>query len=484
MRDHLPKTADFVVRSAFIVDGSGEPGFIGDVAVSDDRIVGIGDLTETTSGVERDGKNLVLAPGFIDVHTHDDRALLSNPRLDFKVSQGVTTVVTGNCGISLAPLSGQEIPPPLDLIAAEPGHLFAKFSHYLEALDLDPPAVNTAAQVGHSTLRVDSMHDLQRPASNNETNAMKQKLEKSLESGAIGFSTGLAYQPASHASTEEVISLAKSLRPARSIHTTHMRNEGNSIKDSLEETFQIGLEAEVPIVISHHKVGGKANFGRSKETLAMIDKARKHQPLTFDVYPYIASSTILGVKGLDSASKIIVTWSKKRPDLAGRDLSDISKILDCTPKDAVEALSPAGAIYFMMHEDDVRRIISHPAAMIGSDGLPHDAHPHPRLWGTFPRVLGHYSRKTKLLTLEESVRRMTSLPATEFGLSERGLIAIGNYADLVLFNSDTIIDQASFEKPTEKADGIELVMVNGRTTWENNKSTGSRPGKVIRREDS
>ncbi|MBT07433.1 MAG: D-aminoacylase [Rhodospirillaceae bacterium] len=481
---HQPKIADFVIRSAFIVDGSGGPGFIGDVAVTDDRIVGIGDLSETTSGMERNGKNLVLSPGFIDVHTHDDRALLSTPTLDFKVSQGVTTVVTGNCGISLAPLSGQEIPPPLDLIATEPSQLFAKFSHYLEALDLEPPAVNTAALVGHSTLRIDSMQDLQRPASNNETNMMKQKLEKSLDAGAIGFSTGLAYQPASHASTEEVISLAKSLRSVKSVHTTHMRNEGNFIKDSLEETFQIGLEAEVPIVISHHKVGGKANFGRSKETLAMIDSARKRQPLTFDVYPYVASSTILGVKGLDSASKIIVTWSKKRPDLAGRDLSAIAKILDCPPKEAIKALSPAGAIYFMMDEDDVRRIISHPAAMIGSDGLPHDAHPHPRLWGTFPRVLGHYSRNTQLLTLEESVRRMTSLPATEFGLSGRGQIAVGNYADLVLFNSNTIIDQATFEKPTEKADGIELVMVNGRTTWENKKSTGSRPGKVVRRGDS
>lgn len=484
MAENAPQIADFIVRSALIVDGTGTPGFIGDVAVTDDRIIAVGDLTETKCGVEKDGAGKVLAPGFIDVHTHDDRAVLSNPKLECKVSQGVTTVITGNCGISLAPLNTEEIPPPLDLIAEKPEHLFSTFSQYLGALDLDPPAVNTAAQIGHSTLRIGAMQNLHRPASQSEIDTMRKELESSLESGAIGFSTGLYYQPASSASTEEVIALAKTLHDAKSIHTTHMRNEGNSIELSLKETFRIGLEAEIPVIISHHKIGGKANFGRSTETLALIDQARKQQPIGFDVYPYVASSTILGVKGLDSASRIIVTWSKKRPDMAGRDLSEISQELNCSAEEAVEILSPAGAIYFMMHEDDVRRILSHPAAMIGSDGLPHDLHPHPRLWGTFPRVLGHYSRETNLLSLEDAVRRMTSLPASQFGLQNRGKICPGAYADLVLFDPQTIIDQATFDKPTEKADGIELVMVNGRPTWNNNGSTGARPGKVIRRGDT
>ena len=484
MAKKLPEKADYIIRSTLIVDGTGAEGFIGDVAVTDDRIVAMGNLNEMSASLEKDGSERVLAPGFIDVHTHDDRALLSNPELECKISQGVTTVVTGNCGISLAPLKPEGIPPPLDLIAEKPAQLFRRFSQYLEALDLDPPAVNTAAQVGHSTLRIGAMQDLNRPASQPELDTMRKELESSLESGAIGFSTGLYYQPACNASTEEVIYLAKTLRTTNSVHTTHMRNEGNSVDLSLKETFRIGLEAEIPVIVSHHKVGGKANFGRSKETLALIDQARKQQPIGFDVYPYVASSTILGIKGLTAASKIIVTWSTKRPDMAGRKLSEIAQELACSPEEAVEILSPAGAIYFMMHEDDVRRILSHPAAMIGSDGLPHDLHPHPRLWGTFPRVLGHYSRDTKLMGLEDAVRRMTSLPASQFGLTNRGKIYPGAYADLVLFDPKTIIDQATFNKPTEKADGIELVMVNGRTTWCNDNHTGHRPGKVIRRGDT
>ena len=226
MAENAPQIADFIVRSALIVDGTGTPGFMGDVAVTDDRIIAVGDLTETKCGVEKDGAGKVLAPGFIDVHTHDDRAVLSNPKLECKVSQGVTTVITGNCGISLAPLNTEEIPPPLDLIAEKPEHLFSTFSQYLGALDLDPPAVNTAAQVGHSTLRIGAMQNLHRPASQSEIDTMRKELESSLESGAIGFSTGLYYQPASSASTEEVIALAKTLHDAKSIHTTHMRNEG------------------------------------------------------------------------------------------------------------------------------------------------------------------------------------------------------------------------------------------------------------------
>ena len=480
MAPKIPKTADLKITSALVVDGTGAPGYIADVAITNEHIVALGNLTETTSGIEINGAGSVLAPGFIDVHTHDDRAVLSDPELKCKSSQGVTTVVTGNCGISLAPLQTEEIPPPLDLIAQHPKHLFPTFSSYLEALDLDPPAVNTAAQVGHSTLRIGVMDKLEHTATKSEIALMRKQLEKSLECGAIGFSTGLYYQPAFNASTEEIISLAKTLRDTNAVHTTHMRNEGNSIEASLKETFRIGLESEIPVVISHHKVGGKRNFGKSKETLALIDQARKQQPLGFDVYPYVASSTILGVKGLESASRIIVTWSKKRPDVAGRDLFDIADNMGCDVETAIQAISPAGAIYFMMHEDDVRNILSHPAAMIGSDGLPHDLHPHPRLWGTFPRVIGHYSREIKLMSMEEAVRRMTSLPASQFNLKGRGRIDFGSYADLVLFNPEKIIDKATFNEPTRNAAGIDLVMVNGRITWDNNGSTGLRPGKVLR----
>src|SRR5688572_18225306 len=211
--------------------------------------------------------------------------------------------------------------------------------------------------------------------------------------------------------------------------TTHMRDEGDRVMDSLEETFRIGREAKVPVVISHHKVTGKQNIGRTRETLAAIDAARKTQPISIDVYPYIASSTILKPEWLAVARRVIVTWSKAMPEAGGRDLADIAREMGVEPKEAAVRLLPAGAIYFTMDETDVQRVLSWPEAMIGSDGLPHDVHPHPRLWGTFPRVLGHYSRDLKLFSLEEAVRRMTSLTAERFGIKDRGAVREGAYAD-------------------------------------------------------
>ena len=474
--------ADIVIRSAKVIDGTGSNAVDADVAIENDRITAIGNLDRVSGNVEISGAGRVLAPGFIDVHTHDDRALISNPDMSFKTSQGVTTVITGNCGISLAPLSSSVLPPPLDLIANSPASLYAEFKDYLYALDAEPPAVNVAAQVGHSTLRIGTMENLGRPASHNEVSEMRARLDRALEDGAIGMSTGLYYEPASSASTGEVIALAKSVHDAGGIHTTHMRNEGDKIEESLEESFQIARDAKVPRVISHHKVGGMSNFGRSKQTLRMIDQAREKQPVGFDVYPYVASSTVLGVKRLEQASRILVTWSKTLPKMAGRDLSDIAKEMNTDLSGAAKALAPAGAIYFMMNEDDVRRILSHPSAMIGSDGLPHDDHPHPRLWGTFPRVLGHYVREQKLFPLEEAIRRMTSLPAAQFGLRDRGRISTGFFADLVLFNPSTVIDRATFRAPTEPAEGIELVFVNGRAVWKDGTSTGARPGIALRRQ--
>jgi N-acyl-D-amino-acid deacylase len=217
------------------------------------------------------------------------------------------------------------------------------------------------------------------------------------------------------------------------------------------------------------------------ESLKLIDAARKSQALGLDVYPYVAASTMLDASRIPLASKIIVSWSKTLPEYAGQTLDEIAQKLDCTMKQAVERLLPAGAIYFMMSEDDVRRVLSYPHTMIGSDGLPHDQHPHPRLWGTFPRVLGHYVRDAKLFTLEEAVRRMTSLPAAQFGLKDRGVLRQGAYADLVLFDPLTIADRATFEQPKTPAMGIVRVMVNGRTVWREGGATGERPGRALRR---
>jgi N-acyl-D-amino-acid deacylase len=278
-----------------------------------------------------------------------------------------------------------------------------------------------------------------------------------------------------------VIALAKSMRAYGGIHTTHMRDEASHLVQSVNETIEIGRAANIPVVISHHKASGSPNHGLVRDTLKLIDEARKTQKLGLDVYPYVAASTMLDARRIPLASKIIVTWSRSLPEHAGQTLEAIAEKLGCDQFEAVQRLLPAGAIYFMMSEDDVRRVLSYPYTMIGSDGLPHDEHPHPRLWGTFPRVLGHYVRDVKLFPLEEAVRRMTALPAAQFGLKDRGSLRPGAYADLVLFDPATIADTATFDEPKTPAAGITRVIVNGRTVWNDGATTGDRPGRALRR---
>ena len=476
------KSFDVIIRGGTVIDGSGSDRFPADIGIVDDKIKAIGPLMEAEGGRVIDATNKIVAPGFIDVHTHDDRILLAKPSMDMKVSQGVTSVVVGNCGISLAPLVAEDPPPPLDLIA-EPGECrFATFSEFLGAFDDGPAAVNAAFLVGHSTLRVGVMDSLDRAASSREINKMRTLLDDGLSSGAIGFSTGLFYKPAFMAPTEEVIEIASALKSHNAKYVTHMRDEGDHVIRSLEETFQIGREATSPVIVSHHKVHGRSNFGRSKETLACLDKhlSGHHHGIAFDVYPYIASSTVLKDDSIQVAERVLITWSKARPELAGRELSDIAEELNCDIYEAAAQLQPAGAIYFAMSEEDVQRILKHPRAMIGSDGLPHDEHPHPRLWGTFPRVLGHYCRDLKLFPLEEAVRRMTGFSAKTFGLKNRGELREDFFADVTIFDEDNVLDAADFECPTRPAKGIEYVLVNGRAVWENGTATGNRPGRALR----
>jgi N-acyl-D-amino-acid deacylase len=325
------------------------------------------------------------------------------------------------------------------------------------------------------------MDRFDRAATADEIKAMQGRLDDSLAAGAIGFSTGLYYKPSEAAPTDEVISLAKIAHRHDGLYVTHMRNENDRVMTGLDEAFTIGREAELPVVISHHKVIGRRNFGRSAETLPFIAERARRQPLGFDVYPYIASSTVLSVDRFNSSERIIVTWSKARPEVSGRDLADIAREMNTSLEDAAAALQPAGAIYFMMDEQDVQRILKSERAMVGSDGLPHDVFPHPRLWGTFPRVLGHYARDLALFPLHEAVHKMTGLTAANFGLRDRGVLRVGAFADLVLFDPATVIDRATFEAPTQPAAGIELVMVNGRAVWRDGAPTGARPGRALRR---
>jgi N-acyl-D-amino-acid deacylase len=355
---------------------------------------------------------------------------------------------------------------------------------YMADVEASPPAINLAPLVGHTTLRAATMDTLDRPAGDDEIDRMRALLDEAMDAGCIGMSTGLAYAPAIAARTDEVVALAERLAPHGGIFTTHMRNEGDKVVESVEETLEIGQRARVPVVISHHKCCGRKNYGLVKKTLAAISEARVHQTVNLDVYPYTASSTVLIAESVASSERVMVTWSTPHPECAGRDFADICAEWGVGVEEAIERLQPAGAIYHQMDEDDLRRVLSFEDAMIGSDGLPHDEFPHPRLWGTFPRVLGHYSRDVGLFSLEQAVRRMTAVPARVFALSDRGVVREGAFADLVVLDADTVIDSASFESPKQPAAGIREVIVNGDPVWRDNASTGARPGRILRREQS
>jgi N-acyl-D-amino-acid deacylase len=305
---------------------------------------------------------------------------------------------------------------------------------------------------------------------------------ESLASGAIGVSTGTAYQPAACASTEEIIEVCRPLTEFGGLYVTHMRNEDDAIVDAMEETFSIGRALDTPVVISHHKCVGTANHGRSPETLGIIEKQMRTQAVGLDCYPYIASSTVLRYDRLKQSTRILITWSKPHPEFSGLDLDEVARQLGMSNADAAEELKPAGAIYFMLDENDVQRILKFDDTMIGSDGLPHDAKPHPRLWGTFPRVLGHYARDLKLFSLETAVYKMTALPAAKFGLEGRGVLGKGAHADITLFDAATIIDKADFQNSTAPAAGIAAVIVSGTPVWRDGKPTGARPGRLLTRE--
>src|SRR5437763_458517 len=447
---------DLLIRNATVIDGTRAPRLEADIGVSSGKISRIGKLKEKGE-IEIDACGRIAAPGFIDAHTHDDRLMLSAPDMAPKVSQGVTTVVAGNCGCSLAPAPrGMRAPvtPPLDLLDdAGDWFRFPTFRDYVDALAAHPPATNCALLVGHTMLRVQTMDHLGRPASKAETARMRELADEALEAGALGVSTGLYYEPANAAPTEEVVEVCRPLTKRKRLYVTHMRDEGDNVLASLEETFRIGRELGVPVVISHHKVAGSANHGRSEETLPLIEARMKSQPIALDCYPYCASSTILSAGRAAVATTTLVTCAKPPPGVAGMELEEIRR----DHKLAIAQLLPAGAIYFSMSEADVQRILAFEHTMIGSDGLPHDAAPHPRLWGTFPRVLGHYARGVGLFPLETAVYKMTGLTASTFGLKDRGILRQGMAADITVFDAGEIDEVATFAKPIQPAKGIDTV---------------------------
>jgi N-acyl-D-amino-acid deacylase len=473
---------DLHLRNVRVVDGSGAEPELMDVAVSGDRICDLGPGLSCRAAKTLDGEGLALAPGFIDVHTHDDIAVLRVPEMLPKLSQGVTTVIVGNCGISASPVTLRSgFPDPMNLLGESGDFRFPTFAAYVQAISEARPAVNVAALVGHTALRNNHLDRLDRAATAAETAAMRAQLEEALAHGALGLSTGLAYLSANSATTEEVLSLAQPLAAAGAVYTTHMRTEGDQILAAMSEAFEIGRLSQTPVVVSHLKCAGIANWGRSDEVLSALETAQASQQIGCDCYPYAAGSSTLDLRQVDERVTITITWSTPHPEVAGKSLTQIANGWNMSQLDAARKLQPAGAIYHSISEQDMRRILAHSATMIGSDGLPNDPRPHPRLWGTFPRVLGRYSRDEGLFPLSTAIHKMTGMPAQRFGLAGRGFIRKGYAADLVLFDPASIIDTATFDDPIQPARGISAVWVNGILSYTSEGATGTRAGRYLPR---
>jgi N-acyl-D-amino-acid deacylase len=474
---------DHVFRNALLIDGTGAAPTKGEIATAGDRIAVMGPpgtIPNGTGAHEHDLKGRALSPGFIDTHTHDDRIVLDAPDMLPKVSQGVTTVVTGNCGISLAPVTFTGDPPaPMNLIGSRNEYEFPTFADYARAIADTVPGVNVAALIGHSALRLATMSDIRVKASEEAIGRMIDHAEEAMQNGAAGFSTGLFYPTNAAADIDEVSRVAARFAKHGGVYATHMRSEMEPILNSIEETLTTAKRADIPVVISHHKCAGPRNWGRTKETLPVIEAAAKRQPVGLDAYPYTAGSTNLRADLVTDEIRIMITWSRPHPKATGRDLKDIAAEWGVDIHDAAKRLDPAGAIYFQMTDEDVERVLRFPLTMIGSDGLPHDDHPHPRLWGTFPRVLGHYSRDRGLFPLHIAVHKMTGLSAKTFRLKGRGVLAEGNFADLVVFDPETVIDRATYDKPKQLSAGIDKVFVNGVLAYEAGSTSVRRGGRLI-----
>ena len=478
---HMP-LCDTLIRNVRVLDGSGAEAETADVALEAGVVCAVGQLSQYVGRQVIEGDGRVLSPGFIDTHTHDDTNVIREPQMMAKLSQGVTTVIVGNCGISAAPVQLAGPPPdPMNLLGEADAFRYPSFAAYVAAVDAAQPAVNVAALAGHTALRNNHMDRLDRAATPAEIEGMRAQLIEALEHGALGLSSGLAYASARSAPPQEILSLAEPLAAAGAIYATHMRTEAEEILSAMSEAFATGRSCHVPVVISHLKCSGIANWGRSAEILHALETARDEQPVQCDCYPYAASSSTLDLRQVDERIRIVITWSTPHPEVAGQTLEQISQAWGMQQVEAAARLQPAGAIYHNMSEEDVRRILQHPASMIGSDGLPHDPRPHPRLWGTFPRVLGHYCREQGLFSLAQAVHKMTGMPAQRFGLAGRGQIREGCYADLVLFDPETIRDTATFSNPICAAEGIAAVWVNGVLSYKDGDATGQRAGRFLPR---
>jgi N-acyl-D-aspartate/D-glutamate deacylase len=514
-----------------VVDGTGAPAREATVVVDGDRIADVVPPGTVVEARTIDASERVVAPGFIDVHSHSDLTPFVEPGMDSMLRQGVTTLVVGNCGASAFPLANPG--EMAALVGADPGELelgWTGFGAYLERIDAARPALNVAALIGHGTLRQAALGDDQdRAPTPDELAEMRRLLANALEDGAVGMSTGLIYRPGLFATTEEIVAVAAELATRGGVATSHIRGEGATVFDAVRECIEVGRRAGVPAHVSHLKVETRPMWGRAGELLAMIDAERgRGADVTADQYPYTAWETELasalpqwapldrledvladaeasgrmlraiedGEPGWESAGRgigwdrIVVGSHGADPSLTGRSIAEVAAAWDVEPPLAIVRLVIAdrftGMLGHAMLEDDVREIVSRPDVFVATDGVAISPEGplgrfsvHPRYYGTFPRVLSRYVREESALSLETAIAKMTSLPADRFALAGRGRVEPNAFADLVVFDPAAIEDAATFERPHAFARGIDAVIVNGRVAWDG--SSGEHAGRALRR---
>ncbi|MCB0992995.1 MAG: D-aminoacylase [Acidimicrobiales bacterium] len=466
-----------------VIDGTGSAPFVGDVETEGQRI-------KSVRPTDAEGCGLALAPGFIDVHTHDDIQLLRTPDMAFKTLQGVTSVVVGNCGISAAPEhDGAPMKPT-----------FPTMSAYFGALDDEPAAVNATVLLGHGAVRaaVMGLHE-NRTATRDELAAMSDHVAEALEAGVIGMSSGLAYEPGRYTGIDEMVELVRLIADAGGIYTTHMRDEATGLLDSIDESIAVAEATGARLQISHLKASDKSVWGMVVPALARIDQARdRGVDVMFDQYPYTRGSTlfdqVVSSGALDGQSQfgflepqdILIASAPGYPEWEGLTLDQVAAAEGAQPRDMADRIASelnrrCVVILDRMSEDDVQTVMAHPQLIVGSDGVFGGSRPHPRLHHTYPRILGHYVRELGLLGLPQAVKAMTSTAAQRFGFVDRGVVAEGAFADLVLFDPATIADTGTYMNPTTVPRGIDGVWVNGVRVVEGGTITGERPGHTIRR---
>ncbi|MDQ2731860.1 MAG: D-aminoacylase [Armatimonadota bacterium] len=517
---------DVVILGGVVLDGSGTPGKRADVAVRGDRIAAVGNLEHASGAIHVDATGMSVCPGFIDIHTHSDLTILANPTMDSSILQGVTTEVTGNCGIAVGlSLDSPEFTLERRYASLVPGLQWTGMGEFLALLEERGVAANFMSLAGHNTIRRRAMGNEARSPTAAELATMKSVLRDALSEGAVGFSTGLEYPPGRYSKTDEIVELASVAAAAGVFYTSHLRNESDGLVDSVREALQIGEQAGLPVQLSHHKAEGFLNWGKVKETLGMVDAARaRGQDVTLDQYPYTAFMTglaipvfptwALGGSEVDMQERLAnaetrvtllayiralkMDWELVRIAIArlhreyqGQTIAELAHKWSVTPEEAVlrvleDERGFVAATYFMMSEDDVQFVMQYPHTFVASDAatssnegpLSHDR-PHPRTFGTFPRVLGRYVRELGVLPLETAIAKMTSMPAKRLGLTDRGVVKVGAKADLVVFDANKIIDQADDRNPRQEPVGIDSVFVNGQRVVHRGDITGALAGEVL-----